>query len=230
MCVAKRSFESEGSAVFRGTVKAAVLVGDPDCPNLVASSVYDTKPINYLSMVSEKIEWVVKSKPVFNVETNETEDLRFLRLNQIHKYNKEMGGVDIADQLRGVYRIDRFVRNRKWWFSLLFWGIGVLLTNAYKLYISVCADEAVVPFYKEQYQFRTAIAEYWINPDVITKELQEGTRKRKFDNESVGSLSCMSPITNPLSFCSPSNSTTVGSKKNGQRRTINGRNHLQTIH
>ena len=180
---------------------------------MVASSVYDTKPVNYLSMVSEKIEWVVKSKPVFNVEKNETEDLRFLRLNQIHKYNKEMGGVDIADQLRGVYRIDRFVRNRKWWFSLLFWGIGVLLTNAYKLYISVCADEGVVPFYKEQYQFRTAIAEYWINPDVITKELQEGTRKRKFDNESVGSLSCMSPITNPLSFCSPSNSTTVGSKK-----------------
>ena len=129
----------------RGTVKAAVLVGDPGCPNLIASSVYDTKPVNYLSMVSEKVEWIEKTKPVFNVETNETEDLKFLRLNYINKYNKEMGGVDIADQLRGVYRIDRFVRNRKWWFSLLFWGIGVLLTNAYKLYISVCMDEGVVP-------------------------------------------------------------------------------------
>ena len=87
-----------------GTVKAAVLVGDPGCPNLIASSVYDTKPVNYLSMVSDKIEWVVKSKPVFNVKTNETKDLQFLRLNQINKYNNEMGGVDIADQLRGVYR------------------------------------------------------------------------------------------------------------------------------
>ena len=36
----------------RGTVKAAVLEGDLGCPNLVASSVYDTKPVHYLSMVS----------------------------------------------------------------------------------------------------------------------------------------------------------------------------------
>ena len=34
----------------RGTVKAAVLMGDPDCLNLVATSVYDTKPVHFLSM------------------------------------------------------------------------------------------------------------------------------------------------------------------------------------
>ena len=40
----------------RGTVEAAVLEGDLDCPNLVASSVYDsTKPVHYLSMVSDSI-------------------------------------------------------------------------------------------------------------------------------------------------------------------------------
>ena len=90
----------------RGTVKAAVLEGDPGCPNLIATSVYDTKPVHYLSMVSQSIEWIVKEKSVFNVDTNEVETLKFLRLNQINKYNLEMGGVDIADQLRGVYRID----------------------------------------------------------------------------------------------------------------------------
>ena len=94
----------------------------------------------------------------------------------------------------------------------------MLLTNAYKLYISVCMDEGVVPIYKEQYKFRTAIAEYWINPDLITKELHQGTRKRKFDIESaVDSLSCMSPLTNPLSFSSPpmntDNEASIGSKK-----------------
>lgn len=91
----------------------------------------------------------------------------------------------------------------------------MLLTNAYKLYLSVCADEEVVPIYKEQYKFRTAIAEYWINHDLITKELHQGTRKRKFDNESLGSLSCMSSITNPLSFSSPMNvdSATANSRK-----------------
>ena len=65
------------------------------------------------------------------IDTNEVETLKFLRLNQINKYNLEMGGVDIADQLRGVYRIDRWVRNWKWWWSILFWSIGVSRTNAW---------------------------------------------------------------------------------------------------
>ena len=35
----------------RGTVKVAVLQGDEKFPNLVASSIYDTKPVQFLSMV-----------------------------------------------------------------------------------------------------------------------------------------------------------------------------------
>ncbi len=34
--------------LVRGTVKAAVLKGDTSCPNLVATSVYDTKPVHFL--------------------------------------------------------------------------------------------------------------------------------------------------------------------------------------
>ena len=84
----------------RGTVKAAVLEGDPDCPNLVASSIYDTKPVHYLSMVCTTLEWVVVEKPCFNVETGMVKILRFLRMNTIDEYNKTMGSVDLADQLR----------------------------------------------------------------------------------------------------------------------------------
>ena len=62
-------------------------------------------------MVSESVELVEVEKNVYNVETDETEGIKFLRLNQIHKYNHEMVVVDIADQLRGVYRCNRFVRN-----------------------------------------------------------------------------------------------------------------------
>ena len=91
---------------------SAVLDGDPGCPNLVASSVYDTKPVHYLSMVSEQVEWVEVDNNVYNVETDETEGMKFLRLNQSHKYNHDMGGVDIPDKLRGVYRCNRFVRNQ----------------------------------------------------------------------------------------------------------------------
>ena len=138
------------------------------------------------------------SVKVYNVDTNEVESMKFLRLNQINKYNNEMGSVDVADQLRGVYRMDRWVCNREWWWSMLFWSVGVLLTNAYKLYLRVCEDEGVIPRYKEQFEFRKAIAEYWINPELIEKERLQGARKRKYDDDSV---SCMSPITNP--FMSP---------------------------
>ena len=54
---------------FRGTVKASLLEGDTACPNLVAYSIYDTNPVNYLSMVCDTLKWAVMKKPCFNVET-----------------------------------------------------------------------------------------------------------------------------------------------------------------
>jgi hypothetical protein len=87
----------------RGTVKVAKLEGDPQCPCLIASSVYDTKPVHYLSMVTERVQWMNKTKDVYNVDTHRTEKMEFLRLNQIDEYNYGMGGVDVADQLRLFY-------------------------------------------------------------------------------------------------------------------------------
>ena len=69
----------------RGIVKVTVLEGDPDCTNLVASSIYDTKPLHYLSMVCTILKWVVTERPCFNVETGTAEILRFLRMNTIHE-------------------------------------------------------------------------------------------------------------------------------------------------
>ena len=68
---------------------------------------YDTKPVHYLSMVSGSIQWVEKEKMVYNVDIGKVEDLKFLSLNQIDNYNNGMGDVDVANQLRGVYRLDR---------------------------------------------------------------------------------------------------------------------------
>ena len=149
----------------RGTVKVAVLKGDPFCPNLIATSIYDTKPVHYLSMCTEKVEWSQVKKSVYNRESGEMESMKFLQVNQIHKYNNEMGHVDIADQLRGTYRMDHWVRNRKWWWSIMFWGIGVLLTNAYVMYVSV--NTFIYGFNRNQlmshHDFRRAIAVMWIN-------------------------------------------------------------------
>lgn len=113
----------------RGTVKAAVLQGDDDCPDLIASSIYDTKPVHFLSMACDTIKWIPKIKKVYNIDTGGTDDLTFLRLNRIDDYNNTMGGVDIADQLRGTYRPDYWSRNRKWWWAIWNWCLLLQLTQ-----------------------------------------------------------------------------------------------------
>ena len=91
-------------------------------------------------MVSKSIQWVDKETMVYNFDTGKVEAFKLFRLNQIDRYRNGMGDVDVADQLRGVYRLDRWVRNRKWCWSMLFWSMGVLLTNAYKLYLHMCKE------------------------------------------------------------------------------------------
>ena len=227
----------------RGTVKAAVLKGDPDCPNLVASSVYDSKPVHYLSMVSDSIQWVIKEKKVFNVDTDEVEAMQFLRLNQIDKYNNGMGDVDVADQLRGVYRLDRNIRNRKWWWSLLFWSMGVLLTNAYKFYLRMCEEEGVVPLYKEHYEFRKAIAEYWLNPERVEERVaaqaeadaveaaKQGAKLQQFDSpESMISSLKYSPTCYPVSGGGSKRGSPVTDKTLGETGALSCRLNRSLLH
>ena len=69
----------------------------------------------------------------------------FLRLNIIDLYNFYMGFVDLADQLRNVYRPDHFSRKRKWWTAMFWWAHGVCMTNAYIIYIHTCARDELRP-------------------------------------------------------------------------------------
>ena len=104
----------------KGTVRAAVLTGDPDCPTLLAVSVYDSKPVYFLTMVAEKIFWKVMKRSVYDKDRCRMKQIEYLRLNVNDDYNTGMNGADIADQLRGSYRFDKWLRNYKWWRSL-FW-------------------------------------------------------------------------------------------------------------
>ena len=91
--------------------------------------------------------------------------MRFLCQNQIDKYNHEMGNVDIADQLRVFYRMDHWLRNRKWWWAILFWALGVILTNSYVLYTKICDDEEVPKEFRyTHYEFLKEVGLYWMNP------------------------------------------------------------------
>jgi hypothetical protein len=194
----------------RGTVKAAHLQGDDVIKCLIASSVYDTKPVHYLSMVSVKLEWVVVEKKVYNVDTQKTEFIRFLRLNIIHKYNHTMGHVDVADQLRGSYRIDINVRNRKWWWAIMFWAFGTLLTNAYVVYIKVNIAEGVDrKQLLSHYDFRKEIVLNWLDEsyEPRTHQVKDAPSKKTGLSSIFSSPSSVSTITTASSraaFCNDS--------------------------
>jgi hypothetical protein len=68
---------------------AARLVNLPDCPDLFAISVYDTKPVHMLSTVEEKIDWVLRKRKVWSAVHREIREIGFLRLNFIDNYKKQ---------------------------------------------------------------------------------------------------------------------------------------------
>ena len=104
------------------------------------------------------------TKKAWNIDTEQYREIKFLRMNFINNYNFTMGHVDITDQLKGSYRIDLWVTNRKWRWSMVFWGIGVLLTNAYVLYKKVLLAEDICPKdLLSHYKFRNEVCLYWIN-------------------------------------------------------------------
>jgi hypothetical protein len=73
----------------------------------VAFSVYDTKPVQFLSVACTGLKWFEKRKKVFKKETSSNVSMAFLRPEVTDLYNNGMNNMDIADQLRGTYRFDR---------------------------------------------------------------------------------------------------------------------------
>ena len=125
----------------QGTVKAAVLQGDPEVPDFLTVLYYDQKPVHFLSTICKKIKWVQCEKKVFCVESDQVETLKFLQLSINNDYNYGMGGVDIADQLQHYYYFNHWMRKCKWWWSVFFWAIGVLLVNCYVAYKTFMAQK-----------------------------------------------------------------------------------------
>ena len=163
----------------RGATKAAVLVGDETCKNMLAFSVYDSKPVYFLSMAAENIKWIKKKRKFYDATLHKEKIIKFLRTDIQEKYNFNMNSVDIADQLRDSYNFQRFGRNRKWWWSYWMWAMGVNLVNAYRLYVT--AHENVWKTNKKElldhYEFRKNICQHWIDPKM--KFVKKHRLKRK---------------------------------------------------
>ena len=135
----------------RGTLNVAELVGDPSI-NLVAISLYDSKPVYLMSSACDQVCWRRKELKIWDKDERRLVNAPFHRVNIVDDYNKFMGNVDIADQLRGSYRFDHWMRKRKWWWSMFFWNFQVLLTNAYILYKKYHCIHDLKPI--SHYEFR----------------------------------------------------------------------------
>lgn len=71
----------------RGTTKAARLSGSSKCPNLLAVSLYDTKPVHILSTAAKEVRWIVKQWGVWSAAAQTRAMMNYLRLNVIEDYN-----------------------------------------------------------------------------------------------------------------------------------------------
>ena len=69
--------------------------------------------------------------------------------------------------MRGSYRVDHCLINRKWWWLLVFWIIGFFPTNAYVLYCKTC-DEHEIPKqgFLTHIEFRKSVSLAWINTEL----------------------------------------------------------------
>lgn len=87
----------------------------------------DKKLINFISTYAA-VNPVGKAMRWNSAEKKKTP---ILRPDVVAEYNSFMGGVDLADMLIELYRIDR--RNCKWYMRIIWWILGVALVNSWLL-------------------------------------------------------------------------------------------------
>ena len=137
-----------------------------------------------------------------------------------------MGDVDIADQLRVFYRLDHWMRNKKWWWSIMFWSLGVTLTNSYVIYQTMCDKDGVKKKDRyTHYEFLEEVALYWMNPEVSSHDSASHTAASTAIR-AMGSPtgSTISAITADSSFTSTS---TGGRKRKFTDVSLGPRGHYQ---
>ena len=136
-----------------------------------------------------------------------------------------MGHVDLFDHLIYQYRMNYWSRKRKWWWSILMWGLGVKLTNAYVMYKTLNLHEGrnKKDLISHHY-FRKRIALCWINPEIYNNDPCSGKkrsllttssdstrqgRRRKTQSDNAASVSSLSAICNGVTLIKNSRACTV---------------------
>ena len=127
----------------------------------------------------------IKEKACLNVQTGKVETLIFLHINYINKYNNEMGGSGIADNLSNYYRIYFWARKRKWWWHIFFWGVGVILRDACIIYIFIHYIHGNPSKYRLfHHYFRKAISCAWITQkNTVQSNLNSSQKSHIFEEK-----------------------------------------------
>ena len=82
--------------------------------------------------------------------------------------------MEVADQLINNYWFDRWLRKRKWWWSIMFWDIGVILVNAYIFYRRVNLELGMSKSDLLLYHnFHKQVTMTWIRPDSVLDSYEE---------------------------------------------------------
>jgi hypothetical protein len=171
---------------LKGTTKAAVLKNSTDAPEMLAVSIYDNKPVHLMTTASEKVEWVLRKRKVWLASATATKMMSYMRLNLIDDYNQFMNSTDIADQLRNSYRPDHWLRNRKWWWAIFLWAIGVAQVNAFRIYCEMYDDAKRQKRYvlPKKWSHREFVYELVLDLMSCTKTTRTRKRTRSDDEHS----------------------------------------------
>jgi len=181
---------------LNGTAKAAVLIGDEACPGLLTCSVYDSKPVHFLSTAVINIKWIIKDWKIFDYSVDDCVPMKFLRTNMQEMYNYGMNKIDLGDQYRGQYKMDYWKRQSKWWMELWLFGLQVCMVNAFVIYYAMC-----VHLYKmnkkemlTHYEFQKYLALALINPEGWIPHSENWRRKITKKGRGTGYSNKYHPI------------------------------------
>ena len=70
MIIQKEGKNRDYAEKLRGMMHAARHANFPGCPDMLAVSTYNTKPVHILSTVAESVEWIAKERKVWDANKN----------------------------------------------------------------------------------------------------------------------------------------------------------------
>ena len=147
--------------------------------------------------------------------------MKFLRLNVNDDYNYGMGGADIADQIHGSYRFDHWLCSFKWWHSIFWWCVQVLMVNPYKFCCEYHKGIQETPM--NHYEYQKIIALFWLE-----KQYFDNKPPRSYQDD--GSICTLSTTRSTVRSCGSDRSRISANALNPLTGALKGRLNRGTAH